>query len=205
MYIFKKDDGINKFYKNDQPLLTPMGRPVTTAFDALAKRLKEHLNKYGEDPGDPVSIVAFHYAMIDFFAVMPREELEDNIRIGLSREEDWTFSCPSAAPEMMMNWLGLFGRCDDRVTEASEWLSTLSPLQLCAVCVIGKAMESVNIPYIVAHLEKKHLKAFAKEVNKLYPYVPTNDLTKFFENLHFYFTVEHTDTGPVARATKQVK
>jgi len=205
MYSYKKDDGINKFYKKDQPLLTPMGSPVTTAYDALAKRLEEHLNKYGEDPRDPVSIVAFHYAMIDFFSVMPREKLEDNIRIGLSREQDWTFNCPTAAPEMMMNWFGLFGRFDDRVSEASEWLSTLSLLQLCAVCVIGKAMESVNIPFIVGRLKKKHLKAFAKEVNKFYPYVPTNDLTKFFENLHFYYTVEQTDTESVARTTKQKK
>ena len=69
MYSISKSD-CGEWYcieKESKPLLTTMGHPVRTAFKSLADKLLTDLEKYGEDPSDPVSIVAFHYAMIDFF------------------------------------------------------------------------------------------------------------------------------------------
>ena len=50
-------------------------------------------------------------------------------------------------------------------------------MQLCAVCVIGRSLESVNIPFIVATaLTPEELKTYAKEVYEYYPYVSRRGL-----------------------------
>ena len=67
MYSISNCDEGYAIEKDSKALLTTMGHPVRTAFKPLADRLIKDLEKYGEDPSDPVSIVAFHYAMIDFF------------------------------------------------------------------------------------------------------------------------------------------
>lgn len=176
--------------KDSQPLLTPKGRPVETIHKSLADRLISDLTKYGESPCDPVSIVAFHYAMIDFFSVMPREELEHSVAIGLDPENDWTFNCPTAAPENIFKWINLFGRRSENVERGKRWLSSLSLPQLCAVCVLGRALESVNIPFIVATmLSSKNIRKYAKEICIFYPYISVDDLTICFENFLFYFSL----------------
>lgn len=202
-YQFEKDGDYLLFVKKGQPLLTPMGSRVRTSYEPLAQRLLEHLDVYGEGPQDPVSIVAFHYSMIDFFATMPREELERSVLSGLKRENDWTFNCPTANPGPMMQWMALFGSGEERIEKAIEWVKSLSLMQLCAVCVIGRAMESVNIPYIVAsQLEGKHIKQYAKAVNQFYPYVPVKDMVRYFENLTFYFNVENPPAPKKTRSKK---
>ena len=192
MYALSKDDTVYSFNKDGKPLQTPMGRPVKTHFESLAKRLLADLETYGENPSDPVSLVAFHYAMTDFFDVMPREELEYSVAPGLDRENDWTFNCPTATPETMMNWMALFGSYSTNAERAKDWLSSLSPIQLCAVTVLGRALESVNIPFIVATmLSRRDVNSYAKSVNAHYPYVETKDLKTYFDNYLFYFTLEN--------------
>ena len=138
-------------------------------------------------------MVAFHYAMIDFFSVMPREGLERSIVIGLDRESDWTFNCPTATPEPMMAWISLFGMHSPNAELAERWIASLTLRQLCAVCVLGRAVESVNIPYIVATaLEPRGVKSYAEAVNERYPYVGVQDLIRFLENFLFYFTLEES-------------
>ena len=177
--------------KDGQPLLTPMMRPVKTVFRPLADRLLEDLTAYGEDPSNPVSLVAFQYAMIDFFSVMPREELEHSIATGLDHENDWTFNCPTAAPEPLMHWTKLFGTHSENAGRGKEWLSSLTLIQLCAAYVIGRALRSVNISYIVATFNPHDVESYAKEVNGCCPFVKIEDMTKYFENYLFFFTLEN--------------
>lgn len=202
MYGIRQDGDWYLIEKDSQPLLTPMGRPVKTIHKSLADRLISDLKKHGESPSDPVSIVAFHYAMIDFFSVMPRAELEKSVAIGLDPENDWTFNCPTAAPEHMIKWLNLFGTSSQNIERGKRWLSSLSLPQLCAVCVIGRALESVNIPFILATmLSSRDIKKYAKEIHTYYPYVNINDLSTYFENFLFYFSLdEKSSKGNQLRA-----
>jgi hypothetical protein len=191
MYTITKDGEWYSIAKNGKPLLTPMNRPVKTVFKTLADRLLSDLKKHGENPSDPTSLVAFHYAMTDFFSAMPRTELEHTVAIGLNQDNDWTFNCPTAAPEPMMEWITLFGTHSSNADIGKKWLSSLSLMQLCAVCVIGRALESVNIPFIVAtKLSPNTVKTYAKKIDGYYPYVGMKDLMKFFDNFFFYFTIE---------------
>ena len=191
MYALKREGEWYVLCKNGVELLTPQNRSVKTKFKALADRLVLDLEKYGEDPGNPLSLVAFHYPMVDFFVVSPRESLEHSISIGLDRGNDWTLECPSAEPNFWMRWLGVFGNGQQQSEEGKKWLSQISPMQLCAVCIIGRVMESVNIPFIVAtKLKPSALKSFAKEIEAHYPYVSAKDLAVYFKNFLFYFNVE---------------
>jgi hypothetical protein len=72
-----------------------------------------------------------------------------------------------------------------------KWLSLLSTMQLCAVCVIGRALESVNIPFIVATtLSPDQIAGFAKTIHAFYPYVGTKEIAEYLENFLFYFHIE---------------
>lgn len=190
MYGFRKDGEWYFIEKNSKVLTTPMGQPVKTRNMALADRLVADLKKYGESPSDPVSIVAFHYAMLDFFSTVPRQELESNVAIGLDPENDWTFDCP-AASELKMKWMANFAKHYSNTEPGKKWLSTLSTMQLCAVCVIGRALESVNIPFIVATtLSPDQIAGFAKTIHAFYPYVRTKEIQQYLESFLLYFHLE---------------
>lgn len=185
--------------KGSQVLTTPMGRPVVTSYKSLAERLVRDLSEFGESPNNPASLVAFHYSMIDFFDVMPRNLLEQNVALGFDRERDWTFRCPSAAPEPMRRWWNMFGIANLNMEQGKEWLSKISLTQLCAVCVLGAAIESVNIPYILAtEISQKNIRRYAFEVDKYYPYVGKEDLARYFENFKFYYSLDD-QTGAQSR------
>jgi hypothetical protein len=77
MYGFRKDGDWFFIDKKSKVLTTPMGQPVKTRNMALAERLVADLEKFGESPSDPVSIVAFHYAMLDFFPSFLAENLKE--------------------------------------------------------------------------------------------------------------------------------
>jgi len=189
MYTYQKQDDTYFLFKDDEPLLTLMGNPVRTLYEPLAKRLLVDLDAFGEDPSDPISIVTFHYPMIDFYVSLPREELEYSIRMGLAKENDWTFNCPTANPHVMMRWLSIFGSHSSRAEEGEEWLATLTPMQLCAVCVIGRSLESVNVPFILGKVDlcEEYMEEFIKEIDTYYPYVGVDDLGVYFDNFLFYF------------------
>lgn len=208
MYTISKDGDSLLIEKDGQPLLTPMMRPVRTVFKPLADRLLEDLAAYGEDPSNPVSLVAFQYAMTDFFSVMPREELEHSIAIGLEHENDWTFNCPTVAPEPLLHWTKLFGTYSENAGRGKEWLASLTLTQLCAVYVIGRALRSINIPYIVA-TNPLDVESYAKEVNGCCPFVKVEDISRYIENYRFFFSLEssiekghlwHSQQGAEAKA-----
>jgi hypothetical protein len=188
MYSYKQDGDEYVFLIEDEELETPMGQIVSTKNKNIADRLLKDLKVYGEDPSDPESIVAFQYAMLDFFQKEPRSELEYNIAIGLEPESDWTLTCQAPDPNVMMEWWGAFGKYPQQAESAVKWLKTLTDQQLCAVCVIGRAVESVNIPFILAtKLTRNNKNKVIKFIDKVYPYIGINALKKYFDNFLFYF------------------
>ncbi len=188
MYTARLEDGNYGLYKDQIPLETPMGTPVETASDELATRLVRDLNTYGEDPSSAASLVTFHYSLLDFFMKTPRAQLEANVALGLRPQHDWTMECPTATPEPMMRWWGLFGEPTVQMKNGTTWLSSLSAGQLCAVCVLGRAVESVNIPFILAtKVRREDLERFAEAVGEFYTYLDAEMLERYFDNFLFYF------------------
>jgi hypothetical protein len=199
MYSVQPHDDGFQLLKAGQPLRTPMGRLVSTRSELIADKLVEHLELFGEDPSDPQSLVAFHYSYLDFFEKGARPPLEHSVSIGLDEAHDWTYACPSADPHRMMEWWGTFGRGPAQAEAGKEWLATLSMQQLGAVCVVGRALESVNIPFIVAaSLKKKSLTAFIKVVDEHYPFMGAKGLRAVLENYLLYFNAE---TAPAPGAS----
>ena len=191
MYTVQPQNDGFQILKAGQSLRTPMGRLVATKSEPIADKLVEHLELFGEDPSDPQSLVAFHYSYLDFFEKGARPPLEHSVAIGLDEAHDWTYGCPSADPHRMMEWWGAFGRGPTQAEAGKEWLATLSMQQLSAVCVVGRALESVNIPFIVAtSLKKKSIPAYIKVVDEYYPYMGAKGLKAVFENYLLYFNGE---------------
>lgn len=201
MYGIRQDGDGYILEKDSVPVTTPMGQPVRTPYKVLADRLVADLEKHGEDPTDPISLVAFHYAMLDFFNLRPRADLEHTVAVGLDPECDWTFHCPTAMPVEMMNRKVLFGGREN-IELGKEWLASLSLLQLCAVCVLGKAMDSVNIPFIVASkLPPKAVTEYAKAIASYNPYANPRCLSQYFKNFLFYFHLEDEAQKPPKKKT----
>jgi len=167
-----------------------MGYAVECHSEEVAKQLCKDLDEFGEEPSNPLSLVAFQYAFIDFFSKLPRQELEESVSSGLDINWDWTFSCPTATPKPLMDWIALFGTHSANAANGKNWLSTLSLTQLCAVSVLGRAIESVNIPFILAtSLKPKHLSKFSAEVSKRYGTYSKEKCNAIFNKYLFYYNV----------------
>ena len=191
VYGYTENNNEFKIICNDKPVKTPNGSIVTTKNIALAQKLVSDLETYGNDPSNPSSIIAFHYPFLDFFSVNPREELEFNVSLGLDMYNDWTLICPSADPMYFMAWMDLFGNGSEQSEKGKEWLGKLTLTQLCAVCVLGRVIESVNIPYLVAtELPIKEIQAYANKISSIYPYVSPEDLALYIKNYLFYFKLD---------------
>jgi len=188
MYSTQVQNGLYLIQKNGKQLLTPGGTAVKSSIKVLAERLVTDLECYGEDPGDPVSLVAFHYSMLDYFVDAPIKTIQCQLTDSFDPEWDWTLTCPTAYPHNMFKWWELFGMNGSNVEKGLEWLETLSMMQLCAVTIVTAYTGSVNIAFIVATvLNKSDLKKFVKEVNKWNKFESQSDLLKVFENYLFYF------------------
>jgi hypothetical protein len=179
--------------RDGKALVTPGGKVVATSSPVLAKRLLADLRAHGESPMSPVSLVAFHYPLLDFFFDVPRERLQQSVLLGLEPNSDWTSRCPSAAPEAMMRWMALFGDsqlCD----QAVDWVLGLNMRQLCAVTVLGRGVESVRVPFLIAtKINRRHLRAYANEVADVCGFVSGQDLYRYFGNFLFYYGLSDSE------------
>lgn len=196
MYTFKEQQGVFHIYSNNQPVLTPGGQEVVTEFKDLAKRLVKDLEKYGNDPSNSLSIVAFHYPYLDFHKINLDSFSFDSVALGLEPEWEWTFDCPTAEPEGMMRWISLFGIRSEIYDKAKTWVYSLSPMQLSAVTVLGRTLQSINIPYLIVNvLDKSTINAYAKEIwdieSESFAFNNVIELRKVFQNYCFYYNLDN--------------
>lgn len=148
----------------------------------------DHLNTFGEDLESPTSLVCFHYSMLDFFSSMPRKVLEGEVAAGIDECCDWTFDQFIQSDISEKKWQSLFGEADKRIEEVLDWLKILERHQLCAVCVVGINLGSVNIAYIVAtQIEDKDLERFIEQAYDLHPYGYDNEVLPVLKNFLYYF------------------
>lgn len=204
-YKYIKQDDNFVFYKGRKKLKTIMGSSVTTKYESIAERLVLDLNEFGESPSNPISLVAFHYYIIDFCSnkELERDFLEHSITIGLEKDKDWTFNCPSENPDVLMVWQDKFGLFEEQSIKVKGWVKTLSIMQLCAICVIGRALESFNIPYIISNRKDvNELDHYSQFINEFYPYIGIEDLNKYFANLLFYFNIERGNDNELESQVK---
>jgi hypothetical protein len=149
MYTYVQNGTTYSVMKNDRTLLSRGQVVVSTTSEKLAVRLVADLNEYGEDPSLPESVVAYHYPCLDFFAKVPREDLEENVALGLEKEYDWTFQTDSFPDGEESKYIAMLGTYSKHRPLARNWLSGLDLTQLCAVCVIGRTFSSVNLPFVL--------------------------------------------------------
>ena len=191
MYEVKPVSGGFTILSDGCALLTPMGKVVATSSEALARRLATDLETVGPDPSDPTSIVAFHYASLDFFDSVSLADLQTSLLAGFDPENDWTFECPTATPGPLMEWIGLFGTWAGHQKPGQAWIRSLGKNQLCATTVLGRAVESVNIPLLLATtLKEEDLSGFVVAVLKRYPYYSRKDFEKIVDNFLFYYGLD---------------
>lgn len=191
MFRYEKKSDAFIFYKGNECIKTWNGKDLKTRSQIVADELINDLEKFGADPTNPLSLAAYVYPMLDFFERIPKEESIHSIEIGLNSYNDWTLDCPTADPHNLMNWWGVFGKPDNQIEKGKEWLHKLELHQLCAVTIIGRSLESVNIPFLLDTIYRgKNTDDFIKTIFKFYPYVSKRELKIYFEKFYLYFDHE---------------
>lgn len=186
-YTYLKNGSVYELHQDGRLIMTPAGRPLTTADEELAQALLEDLAAFGPTPGNPCSLVSYQCSYLDFFLTWPRKKLEASVLMGVSREWDWTLDCPSAAPETMMPWYALFGVGSEHLSAVKAWVPTLTTPELCAVTVLGRSLESVNLAFLVATVVKrKELKRYAREIATRNG-MDTDEVLANFEKFLFFY------------------
>ena len=188
-----------EFYdSNGKILLTPGKTKVTTKYSQLADKLVMDLNEYGESPKDALSIVAFHYTMVEYFSKYTQKELIKILCDSFLLGTDWTSKCPTANPDAWMEWVSYFGNnWEERKKAIIELFHEKSNMELCAMCCLGNYYESINIPYILFILMNKNGKISVKASNQLakmievyYQYVSKKESIIVFNNFQLYTNLE---------------
>ena len=77
-------------YDGDTTLKTPAGNTVTTLYKPLAERIVLDLTKFGYSFHSSSSILAWHFTMIDNFARMSHEQVEQLLQSSFLTQPDWT-------------------------------------------------------------------------------------------------------------------
>lgn len=179
---------------NDEVVIAPGDNIVEISNELLAKRCVDHMNIYGEEYRNPVSIVNFIYSEIEFFRKMTKDELKRAIISDF--KDDWTLSCPYDEPTQESKWIAAFGEPEVREKEVIAWLDTLTRSQVGGIVIMTAIFSSPNLAYILskntAGNQKKIIKYFDREYQKYRTqigdvfYTPFDDLVKIFDNYIFW-------------------
>lgn len=188
MYQVVNEDGVFHVRKGIEPIFTPAGNPVITKNEALAARLAEHFEKYGEDPENRCSIAMFHFPRLDFVRLYPRLSIEQQLILGFDPYNDWTLRCKAEPGILTQRWLDVFGEPHTRRQEGKNWVEALNQSQLCAALVLGKAMGSMNIAYLAAHCQSpEEISRLLKEISLFNHSLVNDSLEALFANFLFYW------------------
>ncbi|MBW6514075.1 MAG: hypothetical protein K0B87_04905 [Candidatus Syntrophosphaera sp.] len=176
--------------KGSEPVHTPAGNPVITENEALAKRLAEHFEKYGESAEERRSIALFHFPRLDFVRQYPRQSLEQQLILGFDPYNDWTLR-QQAEPEVFaQRRLKVFGNPELRRKEGRLWIEGLNLNRICAALVLGKATGSVNLAFLASrNKDPEYLQHLIKEVALFNHGLADDSLEELLANFLFYWEV----------------
>lgn len=89
-YRYAQENEKYVIYDGDTTLKTPAGNTVTTLYKPLAERIVLDLTKFGYSFHSSSSILAWHFTMIDNFARMSHEQVEQLLQSSFLTQPDWT-------------------------------------------------------------------------------------------------------------------
>ena len=150
-YSFKRDENRYVIYDGNAFLTTPGGNIVTTMYEPLAKRILLDLMRYGKNTRSAASILPWHYTMIDNFAPMGHESVEQIMTNSFLTHVDWT-----CIERYGTDWARIFGNWNERKKYIEQWLSKATLMQMTAACCIGNAYESLNLSLVLARVLEKY-------------------------------------------------
>ena len=130
--------------KSQTILVTPEGSPILTMFKDLGEKIYEDYIQFGDNKDSDLSILSWHFEMLDRFLPMKREDIEDVVIKEYPMDKDWTFGV--ADPDFKK----IFGDIDTRTKDIKKWLDSCKPMLLNAAYQIAKRFDSLNISYLLA-------------------------------------------------------
>lgn len=199
-YTCKKVNDRYILCEDDHVLTTPAGNPVGTMYEALAQRMLTDLEKYGKNTRSGASVLPWHYTMLDSFAPMRHEQVEQILARSFLSRVDWTCRVNLGA-----EWKNTFGKWNDRKEYIEQWLSEASFMQMTAACCIGNAYGSLNLAMALAlALEKNtgkerddRLTAIAMLVADTYQFGSFEDIYDSFKTFELYYGIHLEEDGPI--------
>ena len=203
-YSIVKEGKFYKIYEGDVALETPGGKTVRTQYLIIAERLLADLNNFGYDSYDlPISILSYHFTMLDGFASMEHDAVVEMLN-SLNWEKNWTFqSCPSGSPEALMQWMVYFGQGAERIQQVRYWFEAQTHMQLTATTCVYNATMSFNVAFYMASIveflpEIDHDKAL-KEFYNFYSMFDRDYSFDFFSLMFdcfkLYYGIHFKDDG----------
>ena len=135
--------------KSESGLTTPGGMRIFTKLKELAEKIYEDYDQFGDGVDSDLSIIPWHFEMLDRFLPMKREDMEDIVIKEYPIDNDWTFDVEDNDSKK------IFGDKEIRIKEIKKWLDSCHPMLLNAAYQIAKRFNSLNIPYLLAlYMEK---------------------------------------------------
>jgi hypothetical protein len=188
MYQAYWENGTYVASADGKTLFTPAGNAVTTTSEPLSKLLIRHLAEFGPDNGNWLSIIHFHYPMLDFVRQYPRQSVILHLMLGLDPFNDWTFKAPPVGTAHSERWIPVFGEATERIKVGRIWMDGLNENQLCAVMVLGKDMKSINVAYLAARSSgEDELRSLAANLRVFKPELLGFPLEELLDNFNFYW------------------
>ena len=187
-------------YDGDKVFTTPGGNSVTTLYEPLAKRIVLDLYRYGKDTRSASSILPWHFTMIDSFAPLEHESVEQILTSSFLTHVDWTCEERYGA-----DWVRTFGNWSDRKKIIEKWLSKASFMQMTAACCIGNAYESLNLSLVLAKILEKYegeerdeeLSRVAQLLSDTHQFGSYDSIFKDFKTFELYYGIHLIERGQI--------
>lgn len=199
-YSYKAEGDRYIIYEDDHVLTTPAGNKVGTLYKHLADRIILDLERYGMNVRSASSILAWHFTMIDNFAPMGHERVEQIMGNSFLTHVDWTCRERYGA-----GWGKIFGDWGDRREYLEQWLSKATLMQMTAACCIGNAYESLNLALVLALILEKYegeardekLGEVAQLIADTYQFGSYDDIFNDFKTFELYYGIHLDEDGKI--------
>ena len=176
---------------------TPGGKALTTTYLDLAERILHDLDFYGLERMSAESVLPWHFTMVENFASMKHEALEQTLDECFIQKHDWTYGVLSS------NMASVFEDESVRIPKIRHWLSKCTHMQMTAACCIGNAYHSINLAYVLAVLVEaycgkrlqREFEALASVVVEQDFYDDVESVMRVFQTFELYYGIHHNENG----------
>lgn len=171
-YSISENNGSFTLCLGSNAVETPTGNALTTNSKAIAERLLSDLNTKGYVFNTLDSSLAWQFTYLDNFSKMHGDELRKLMDDCFLTPPDWTNRVSEETDEHVT----YFGTWNYRKPMIQKWIAGCSRIQITALCCMGNAYHTLNIPYVLAHILEqsepedydirlRHFSAFLEKAN----------------------------------------